>query len=109
MNAINVDNIYQDAINQWGEASQLDMVTEELAELIVAVCHLKRDRHFRQLGAVIEEIADVEIMLGQLKIMLTNASIPGDIDRINNWITKVKHEKINRLAKRLYETQENIE
>ena len=53
------------AVEQYGERNQLDMVEEECAELIQAVC--KRKRGIDNKDNLVDEIADVEIMLEQLK------------------------------------------
>ena len=53
------------AVERYGERNQLDMVTEECAELIQAVC--KRKRGIDNRDNIVDEIADVEIMLEQLK------------------------------------------
>lgn len=64
------EEILQGAVSKWGEALQFDMVVEELAELIHAVQKYKRKRTLRTTNNVIEEIADVEIMIQELKMML---------------------------------------
>jgi len=60
---------------------------EECGELIVAIQHLKRDR----VGwdAVAEEIIDVEIMSGQIKLFINNNELFDDIE------TK-KYERLKR-------------
>ena len=35
-------NIYQDAIDEWGEVAQFDQLIEEMAELTVALSKVKR-------------------------------------------------------------------
>jgi len=75
------------AIKTWGIDAQLDMLIEECGELIVAIQHLKRKR----VGwdAVAEEIIDVEIMSGQIKLFINNNELFDDIE------TK-KYERLNR-------------
>lgn len=53
------------AIRHFGQYSQIDMAIEEMSELIQALSKFKRDKE----NNVEEEIADVDIMLTQLKIM----------------------------------------
>jgi len=53
------------AIKKWGEDAQINQAIEEAAELIVALRHVGRDRPTDIFG----EIADVSIMLDQLKII----------------------------------------
>lgn len=65
--------IYLDAIEQHGQARQLVKCCEEMAELTQAIC--KRFDHGPGANdfdteAVVEELADVEIMLEQLRIIL---------------------------------------
>lgn len=55
------------AIHRYGEAAQIDMAVEEMAELTKALCKVKRATPGATTTAaianVIEEIADVQIML----------------------------------------------
>ena len=60
--------ILQEAIRWWGRDSRFELLIEECAELIVAIQHWKRDRC--GVEKVIEEMADVIIMLDQIKIAL---------------------------------------
>lgn len=57
--------LYHRAIDTFGMHTQLDVAVEELAELIQAITHSRRGRAHN----VAEEIADVEIILAQLKII----------------------------------------
>jgi len=85
----NIDKIklYRKAIKTWGYASQLLMAVEEMAELTQAISHLLRDRNYAE-SEVIEELADVEVMCEQLRII---------IDK-DEKIDKIKEEKLIRLA-----------
>jgi hypothetical protein len=62
-----------------GVGAQLAQTQEELAELIVAISHLRRGRITHILG-LRNEIADVEIMLEQL-VALVDDEDPGAMDR----------------------------
>ena len=53
------------AIQTFGEQAQERQTIEELSELVQAICHKHRGRTHN----IAEEIADVEIMLAQLKII----------------------------------------
>ena len=90
-------DLYKKAIEKWGKASQLDMVIEELSELLQAVCKVKRrgDRWppCGDIESLAEEVADVEIMLGQLKEMFDCG------DTVDRW----RDEKLLRLARMLGE------
>lgn len=57
----------EEVIRVFGRESQVAMAVEELAELIVAINHRERNR--ASVEALSGEIADVEIMLAQLKII----------------------------------------
>lgn len=84
-------DILEKAIEKYGE-KQLDQVQEELAELIVAISKYKRNENKFTISNVIEEIADVNIMIKQVMMLL-------DIKEF-----EVKSEeiyKLNRLKKRM--------
>jgi NTP pyrophosphatase (non-canonical NTP hydrolase) len=78
--------IYRKAIAKWGEDAQHDQAIEECAELIATLKHFRRNRVDDQ--AVIDELADVFLMLGQLVYMFgenqTEAAIAAKIDKLNN-------------------------
>ena len=59
-------SLYETAIKFFGETNQVNVAIEECSELIKALCKLRRGG---DLSSVFEEIADVEIMLEQLKII----------------------------------------
>lgn len=79
------------AVDTFGTESQINMAIEEMAELIVALNYWKRDRTTS--AKVIEEIADVTIMMVQLSYIMCDT----DFSPIN----KVTHEKLARLANRM--------
>lgn len=79
--------IYQKAIDTFGEENQINKTIEECAELILALSHHKLNRCFD--NDVIEEMADVEIMLEQMKLIFCNSD-----DKIYN---SIKARKLNRL------------
>ena len=60
------------AIERYGEGPQLVKACEELAELQQAICKLfdKSQPCTPDVEAVVEEIADVEIMLDQVRMIL---------------------------------------
>jgi hypothetical protein len=57
-------SVFVKAVEKWGAASQINMAIEEMAELIVALQHFKRDRNTA--SDVVSEIVDVQIMMHQL-------------------------------------------
>lgn len=82
--------VYLQAIEKWGKELQITLAIEEMSELQKELCkHLRGDRNK---NAISQEIADVEIMIEQVKIML-------NIDELN--INELKEYKINRLKKRM--------
>ena len=80
--------IYKKAIEKWGVRSQVEMAIEECAELIVVIRHAQRDR--ATAGDIAQEVADVEIMCGQLR------EIIGD-----DVVAQCKKEKLNWLESRI--------
>lgn len=58
-----------DAIRHYGQDSQLDKAIEEMSELTKAICDLKRNETVQNTVNVIEETADVFIMMVQMMIM----------------------------------------
>lgn len=63
------------AVNTYGEVAQEDMVIEEMSELTKAICKTRRatpgtDAWAAAMENVIEEVADVQIMLDQLRIIM---------------------------------------
>lgn len=76
--------VLREAILHYGATAQENMCIEECAELIQAI----NKKHRGKRHNIPEEIADVEIMLAQMKIINCCAH---DVERI-------KVEKIKRLA-----------
>lgn len=88
--------LYNSAVKLWGVNAQVDMAIEEASELIKAICKLKRSgASIETVSAVAEEIADVEIMIEQLKIMLYC------YDDVENW----EKYKLERLSERIEEAE----
>ena len=56
-------------INTYGTRSQEDIAIEELSELQKAILKHRRDANEITMSEIIDEIADVEIMIEQLKII----------------------------------------
>ena len=68
MNKINYEDrkkVYQAALNKWGVDLQTMMAVEEMSELTKEICKIKRGKI--DLDALADEIADVTIMLEQLR------------------------------------------
>ena len=78
--------------DHYGYMGQKDMLIEELAELIQALNKFERYEHESGfLANLIEEVADVEIMLTQVKYLLG----------INERVEHAKFFKIDRQIKRI--------
>lgn len=85
------DDIYEKAVNKFGKTPQLIMAMEEMSELIQGLS--KDIRGKRNEDNISEEIADVEIMLAQLKIIYQN-----DVE-----VEKWKTDKLFRLQAKIEE------
>lgn len=81
--------VYEDALIRWGIHNQLVVAIEEMSELQKEIC--KFFRHDGKEQDLIEEVADVSIMLEQIILMFD----------IEEDVKKVMEEKIQRLERRL--------
>ena len=81
----------QTALDKWGLAAQVGQTVEECAELIVALQkHVNRTPSPETVENIIDEIADVEMMLAQMRLILDI-----DDDTLRKRI-EYKFEKLNR-------------
>lgn len=71
--------IYQATLDKWGADAQYDQAVEECAELIAALKHFRRGKIDKQ--AVIDELADVTLMIGQLTWMLGSDEVSAAIQK----------------------------
>ena len=83
-------------INTYGTKAQQDIAIEELAELQKAILKHRRYGSKETEQAIIDEIADVEIMLEQLKIIY---SCHSDVEKrveykIDREIKRIKKKKL---------------
>lgn len=90
---MNEYDIYRAAVQEYGANHQIHKAAEELGELIQALMRYINGEPV--VGNVCEEIADVEIMLEQVKIILG--------ERYEQYLELKKAEKIGKLAERLSE------
>lgn len=81
--------VLRQAIDVFGARAQEEKAIEELAELICAIAH----KHCGRDANIAEEIADVEIMLEQLK----------QINQCHAEVEKIRNEKVERLFDRICE------
>lgn len=84
------NELYQRCIDKWGIGLQMNMLIEESSELITVISRIMRGRD-KILNNLIEEIADVELLLGQIKYVYN----------IEEMVLIEKDRKIERLEKRL--------
>lgn len=82
-----LEDIYQATLAKWGEEAQYDQAVEECAELIASLKHFKRKKVDDQ--QIVEELADVTLMIGQLTWMFGE-------DRVAEAV-KAKLEKLRGL------------
>lgn len=80
---MNEENIYQNALLLWGFKHQTLKTIEEMSELTTELCHELCNRG--SVEAIMEELSDVEIMLGQIKFIFPS-------------IENVKKKKLERLV-----------
>ena len=88
-------DIYNLALNKFGMKKQIVKCIEELSEMQKELC-----KYFLRQGSIekiIEEVADVEIMLEQMKLGLDIT--PEDLD-------EAKDEKLSRLSRWMREEEE---
>ena len=91
-----VNPVLKRALHTWGEQAQMMMVVEEMSELMKEI--LKNvNRGKDNLAEIIEETADVEIMLEQLK----------ENNQIADKVEVYKSEKIKLIERRLDDWDKN--
>lgn len=95
-------NIYKKAFDMWGLKSQLVKLAEECSELSAGVCKYVIKDNDKVFANVIEEIADVEIMIEQVKY-----SMESKYPHMRNSIDLVKKVKLGRIAERLDNEEKN--
>ena len=81
--------VFQKALDTWGGDAQILCLLEEMAELQDALCKHKRGR--RTTDDIAEEIADVEIMLNQMKLYF----------RVEEEVKAQRARKVGRVEERL--------
>lgn len=95
-----MDDRLKTIADHYGLDSQLNILQEELAELIQAVSKYRRGDP----SHIIEEIADVYIMLDQITYLLQKTTRSVDIDE---YISLMGEKKIRRQLKRIQEEAVN--
>jgi NTP pyrophosphatase (non-canonical NTP hydrolase) len=86
--------LYQNVVETVGNAAQIEMVIEECSELIHALQKFKRASNDASIENVCDELADVEIMIEQMRCVFNSDTIE-----------ERKDYKLHRLAQRLEKWQ----
>lgn len=82
--------------DHYGYSEQSQQLIEEMCELIVAINHMRRHNDYEDVvhrQAVFEEMADVEIMLEQIKYLLI---CDDEVDAMKGYKVKRQLERIER-------------
>lgn len=90
--------LYRKAVDTWGDIAQLEMAQEEATELALAIRRLIRGKK-NAMNELVSEIADVEIMIEQIKFMSPHCVMA---------IESEKDFKLNRLNDRLNKHDNNF-
>lgn len=70
INSEKYDQIYNDALDLWGNSTQIDILIEEMSELTKAFLKARRNQEAGGLSwDVLEELVDVDICLEQIRQM----------------------------------------
>ena len=97
MDSIQENKIYDEAIDFFGLESQKIMLIEEMSELTKELCKELRGRG--DVEHLSDELADVEIMLAQVK----------KIYNISDAVARHKDFKLNRLANSIVELKKTMD
>lgn len=81
-------DVYQDAIDVWGEVLQVDVAIEELSELTTELAREQRGTGDEE--EIVDELADVVIMCEQLAIIYGEEEL-----------RRRRDEKVERLRERI--------
>ncbi len=97
------------AIHRYGETAQIDMAVEEMAELTKALCKVKRATPGATTTAaianVIEEIADVQIMLDQLRLIFARSTDEVEEDKLRRLLSRINSWKESKFRRWLLEQE----
>jgi NTP pyrophosphatase (non-canonical NTP hydrolase) len=88
------EEIYLKALEKWGALAQMEMAQEEATELALAIRKQVRNNNEESFKNLVDEIADVEIMIEQLKIIHNQNNLRENVELR-------KAFKIERLEKRI--------
>ena len=100
----NCQGTLQKAVKAYGDEKQMNMAVEEMAELIVEINHLRRGRS--TVFKMCEEVADVMIMMEQLKIIVQR--LMNEHGDNQQYFQKVVDYKLKRLKERVHSIDEEL-
>ena len=84
-------DLYAKTIDKWGEKAQYEQAVEECAELIATIQHFARGKVER--GVVVDELADVYLMVGQLIYMLGEEDFSSAVEKKITKLNKLLDEE----------------
>ncbi|MFP4142731.1 MAG: hypothetical protein ACLFT7_05250 [Thermoplasmata archaeon] len=93
---IDEEDLYKEALHKWGYEAQEKMFIEEIGEVLQAISKVDRKKNGCTVKDLHEELADLEIMLGQIKKAYSNSRKDYE---------EIKRNKLNRLANLLQRGQ----
>ena len=89
------DDVLKDAIELWDENTQINMASEGAAELILTISRYFRGRCNK--NDIAEKVADVQIMIDQLKIIIGEEEVnqiqDQKLERTKNAVRKTKNDR----------------
>lgn len=81
------NEVFQEALSQWGIRAQIGMCIEEMGEALTAINHYDRGRI--KVEQLVEEFVDVYIMMKQMRFMHQEL------------FDTIFEQKVNRIRKKL--------
>ena len=73
------EQIYEKTLEKWGREAQFDQAVEECAELIAVLKHWRRGKVNEE--QVVNELADVWLMVGQLVYMFGEQRVSRSVEQ----------------------------
>ena len=93
---------YNEALNSWGFDAQMDVTVEELSELIKAFMKHRRRPCAEKAIDIAEEMADVMIMIDQMRIAMYQK-----YPEFDHWLSENATRKMRRVNAMLEEYHNN--
>lgn len=90
------ESLYQRTLEVWGEQAQYDQAVEECAELIAALMHYRRDKVCEE--QVVDELADVILMAGQLRWMFGAERVDDAVRKKRRKLDVLLHDATDTIA-----------